>query len=336
MAGLLWPARRYVVTRHPQGNLAAPLGAYALNLTTGAIYRKLGGASTQFGWYLEPDPTLMQAVGWQPRGNTGIARGIFNANIAGSGGPTTIINGAPFGSVVAAVTGVTSKQWAGGYTTAGANNAYIYGPAAGTINEWPLNRSGAGPTLADSIPWDLTWEVLTTPRSNNAANVTSLAAVRILAGVMNQSNAIQLSGGLGNSDALYTEFNSLSVNNGMYAAYFRFSTAAGDLGWNVVTANDNGAVATQTVTPVGVAIAVDTIYKLRLRFQRVAGVPTIFGSVNDGAEVTITGNVGPGTTPAGTVGTYLVPYLSIRTLAAALKSICFSRQWMTWGLGNEA
>jgi hypothetical protein len=325
----------YTGVVHPQGFQAAPVGSMYIRTTDGAIYRKQGGGSTVYGWYLIADQTPAMQVRWQAR------LGAAASTMTGLSGPgftsnPNVIVARPYGSVLAAPLDSTAN-WAGGYTQAVANSAWLGNPN-GTIDGFPVsNVGGNGSTPADAMAWDCTWILCTTPRSNNAATTTNLANIRIWIGLLMQNGLIQASGGLGNTDAIYTEFPTvMNVNGGRYGVMARFSTSAADAGWSVVTANDDGAVAAQAVAALG-AIAIDTVYKIRLRFQRVAGVPTVFASLNDGTELIITGaTVGPGSTPANE-STPMIPYVSCRTLdgGGLRKSLCVSNMVLTVGAGNE-
>src|SRR5687768_15961303 len=57
----------YTGVVHPQGFQAAPLGSMYIRTTDGAIYRKQGGGSTVYGWYLIADQTPAIQVRWQAR-----------------------------------------------------------------------------------------------------------------------------------------------------------------------------------------------------------------------------------------------------------------------------
>jgi hypothetical protein len=80
--------------------------------------------------------------------------------------------------------------------------------------------------------------------------------------------------------------------NGGHAIGFRYSTAVPDGGWVGYTRNSTGP--TQNVTATVANIAADTFYILRIRFVR-SGTPTVYFSVNDGTEVSVTGSSIPPT-----------------------------------------
>lgn len=326
MPGLLWPAARYVGTENPQGLVAAPLGALYVRLTTGAIFRKITGGATAEGWYLESQPLDGRAIQYMPAAaGAGAIANPVGLNTAFSGTPSVIINGGAFPSGGAVP--FANGPWLGGYTTAVVNGLMFFSPAAVATG---LPIFGALPT-ARYQPWDWVLDVVTTPRSNAAATDTTVANMRIWAGVNVGTETLQASGAAVSSDTYGTEFPTIMGAVGdttRCAAFFRFSTAAGDPGWVIVTANSNGAAVTQTVTPLvpAVPVVANTRYRLRLRFVDVNGVYQIRGSVNDGPETIVTANVGPGGVPA-IANAAIVPYWSCRTLdgGGLRKSLCFRR-----------
>lgn len=318
-------------TTNPQGNAAAPggVGSVYINTANGSRWVKRFGGTTAFGWYL--DTENQQQGAWNPRG----AAGAFSVQPYGlaspSGNPNSILTGPPCNSAGAIVG--ANKQWAGGTGTNVMNNVFLIGP--NTLTNMPVFRVGGGTVATDFPAMDCVWEIMTTPKPQPASGSTTVANIRLMAGLA--YGALQASGGLGNSDTLYTEMpTALPVNFGYFGAMFRFSTAVPDPGWVMVTANDNGAAGAQTVTNMGVTCVADTVYRLRLRYQNRAGVLTLLASVNDGAEIAITGNVGPNAIPAGAgqIG-FVCPYLTCRTLAAAAKSVVFSNMSLAWGAAVE-
>lgn len=101
---------------------------------------------------------------------------------------------------------------------------------------------------------------------------------------------------------------------------FRFSSAAGDVGWVPVTcdgsSNQTTGTGIGTVTP-------DTIYRLRIRVP--AGATSAFFSVNGGAEQQITTTLPPTSTPFGW-------RLQLYTLSAAIRSFEIARVTILQGL----
>jgi len=316
---------------HPQGFQTGPVGALYIRTTDGALYRKLGGGVTAFGWYPVASQDGQGFIGWRPAGANAAcyARGINCTDFTGN--PSGIFGNPPTKSGSAALYD-RERQYAGGLTSGVLNNIWIGAPNA-VINSFPSIGMGGNYTAAVSpFDFDLVWEVITTPRATSASGANTLASIRLYAGAIMQNTTIQLGGGTGNTDAIYTEFaSSLGLNAGMFGIMWRFSTSAGDATWTLLTANDNGAASAQTVTPIGAAIAVDTIYKLRARMQLVAGVWTVFGSINNGAETAIVGNVGPGSTPVAAGAIRLIPYLSCRALVGATKAYAFSEMSLAFG-----
>ncbi len=337
--GALWALDSPVKTTavNPQGVLAAPVGTIAVRPCDGAMFMKRGGGSTAFGWYLLPsdtDPRCVNVSGQFAAGaqiNAG-----YNPNALPWAGNTNI-------NIVTrpALSGSNAyfpndRMWTSGFTSVALNNIGLW-RTTGTVDAgFPYNCiGGAGLGLDEQMEWDFSIDICTTPRDNPAGSGTTLAEMRAWVALLSQNNVIQLSGGMGTSDLLYTAFpSSLVLGGSLYGAAFRFSTVAGDTQWAAVTANDNG-VAAQTVTPVGPVVLADSVYRLRLRFVVVAGVPTIFASVDDGTETTITANVGTRVSPAAKVNMPLLPYVSIQNLngGGLRKSLGWSRLCLTWGKG---
>ena len=333
MPGLIWPARRYVDQRNPQGVLAAPVGSYCVRESDGAIFRKVAGGGTPFGWYLESSPNWPARFSWLARLGSGAI------NVQADNGPNcTLTVGAGGGftntNVVGSAPGSTAaprdRIWTGGYTSAAINTGNVVAAASAVSGLVPSLRNADYPTQGPD--WDLLWEVFTSPRSSSAATSTDLANIRLWVGLLSSNNVTVTPGALANSDELLTCFaTSNPLNAGHFGVMFRFSTAAADAGWVVATGNDNGVARASTITPVG-AIAINTAFRLRLRMIGL----TVFASIDDGVEVAITGNVGPGTVPALNSARYLAPVIACQSLAAAFKSFAFARMTMTYGAESIA
>jgi hypothetical protein len=326
------PVKTINGTGNPQGSLAAPVGTFAVRPCDGAVYIKTGGGSTAYGWYLFNSP---QWLNWQPGFLNGGARLSINRQVQTIDcGAATLINGfLPSQSSVATAFS-PKRQYVGGYTTAVANNTFLYRLTTST-DGMPTQR------LDDSLAlnfceWDLFWDVVTTPRSNSAAGSTDLTNVRIWAGGVWGSSNVQAVGGTVSSDTLATEWpTALSGADGLFGAAFRFSTAVPDAGWVVVTTARVAGAYAQTVTPIG-AIAINTAYRLRLRYVLTSGVLTCYASINDGTEVAITGNVAPVAPFTAAQTQPFQPLASIRTLGAASKSIAVSQVSLNYGAGVGA
>src|SRR5687767_8345384 len=111
-------------TGSPQGSLAAPVGTFAVRPCDGAVYLKTGGGSTAYGWYLFNSP---QWINWQPRfmaaGNRLIVNGSSQTIDCGA---ATLINGFLPQFSTAGSSFSPKRQYCGGYTTAVANNSFLY------------------------------------------------------------------------------------------------------------------------------------------------------------------------------------------------------------------
>lgn len=95
-----------------------------------------------------------------------------------------------------------------------------------------------------------------------------------------------------------------------HAAAFRFSSVAGDTGWRGVVRDG----ATQQVTSnIGTVVAA-TQYRLRIRMV-MAGTPTIYFSVNGGAESSLTANLPTSTQALGTTVRVIAQAASIRNIS---------------------
>lgn len=320
----LWSGGGTIVgTGNPQGGVSAPVGS---TFTNGScIYDKLFGGSTPWGWYLRVSPWGSGHY-WSANfahtvtGGAGVPFGIGSPNgltgNSGGGSVTPQLGQANVARrVIALRTGFADPS-----------HAFVRIGTIATSNDSVLEQSAP----ANEFAWDTVTVVRTTPNAPGAT-ATTLANLRLWSGVV-VGNLTELAlGGIVDSDTIATAFASqLGVGGGMYVAMFRFSTVAGDAGWSVVTANDNGAAFTQTVTPI-TAIAADAFYRLRLRY--LPGPPrSIRASVNDGPETTITLNAGPNATP-GALGLLVLKAQSIVTCksAVASKSLGWTKTTIQFG-----
>ncbi len=330
-------------TVHPQGVQDAPggVGSLYINLTNGQRYRKLGGGTTAFGWYLEPDPLNANYILIQGRFASGAQnQSTVSPNALAYAGNCNVNIPTRPAKTGSATYFANDRLYTSGFTSTALNNIGLW-KCSGTIDAGfpysPVGGAALGPT--ELMPWDFSIDVITTPRDSPAGVGTTLADMRAWIAILAQNGAgIQASGAMGNVDLIYTGFPTvMAVNGGLYGVAWRFSTAAGDTKWTLCTANDNGAVAAQTATPIGANVAADTTYRLRARLNVVAGVPTVFASVDDGTETAITLNVGPGTTPAVKTNIPIIPYMSIQNLNNALlrKSFGWARCSMFFAKGCE-
>ena len=81
------------------------------------------------------------------------------------------------------------------------------------------------------------------------------------------------------------------------------------------------------------AIAINSAYRLRMRYVLTAGVLTCYASINDGTEVAITGNVSPVAPFTAAQTQPFQPLASIRNLGAAAKSLCVAQVSLNYGAG---
>ena len=322
---------------NPQGTLAKPVGTVAVRLCDGAMYVKRGGGSTAFGWYLLASD---QFLNFQPKWVNGAASMTVNASAqALTAGPSTIINFLPSNSTVATAADA-KRAFLGGFTTGVALNSFLYRLVSNT-DSMPTQR------IDDSIllnfqEFDMWWDILTTPRSSSAGSSTNLTAgtMRIWAGCVWGSSAVQAVGSTVSSDTLATEWPSaLTATAGLFGMAFRWSSAV-DTNWQLVTTNAPAGVYSQTVTDMGVPPAANTLYRLRMRCVFVAGVLTLLASINDGTEVAITLNVGPGAALGSTAPvTPFQPLASVRlvtTPGGIAKSLAAAQCAINYGLGVGA
>lgn len=328
----IWAAAQTAVgaTANPQGTLAAPTGTIAVD-GCGNVYIKRGGGSTAFGWYLMDS---RQFLSWMPTFVAGSGQMPVNrSNQPFVGGGTTLVNFLPTKSGVAGEFD-PKRSYVGGYTSGVALNQ-IFWKLTSTTDYTPTQRIDTS-VAANFQEFDWWVDLITTPRSSSVSGSTDLTTgtMRIWAGGAFGSTALQASGGAVSSDTLFTEWpNALTATNGLFGFAFRFSSAVDALEWKFVSANAPGGVPAQTVTPTGVAVAVNTAYRLRVRYVLVSGVLTAKVSINDGTEIDVTGNVGPGATPVPNQTQPFQPIVSLRTINGTTKSMCLMEMGMNYGTG---
>lgn len=319
------------VAVNPQGVTAAPVGTIAVS-PCGNVYVKTGGGSTAFGWYLFGSK---QFLSWMPNWVNGATQLTVNRNtqsIAVS--PATIINFRPEQSAPGVGKFSPKRSYVGGYTSAVAGNSFLY-KLTNNTDSMPTQRIDTS-VLLDFQEFDWWIDLITTPRSSSVATSTDLAGtMRIWAGGAWGTTGVQLVGGTVSSDTLYTEWpTALTATNGLFAFAFRWSQATDGANWRFVSANSPAGVPAQTVTDMGVPIAANTAYRLRVRFVLVAGVLTALASINDGTEIAITANVGPGPTPAINQVQPFQPLASIRNIAGVvLRSMAVAEIGLNYGTG---
>jgi len=319
------------VSANPQGVLAAPVGTLAVRACDGSVYVKTGGGSTAFGWYLLPGGD--QYLNWQANWVSAATQLTVNRNTQSIAvAPTTLINFLPTKST-AGNEFSPRKSYVGGYTSGVGGNSFLYRLTNNT-DSMPTQRIDSS-VLNDFQEFDWICDLVTTPRSSSVAGSTDLTtnAMRIWAGFVWGGTAVQAVGGTVSSDNIYTEWPSpFTATNGLFGAAFRFSSAIDGGLWQCVTGNAPGGVQAQTVTPMS-AIAANTAYRLRMRFVLVSGVLTCLASINDGTEIAIVGNVGPGATPVPNQTQPFQPLVSVRQINATVKSLAVSQIGLWYGLG---
>ena len=128
------------------------------------------------------------------------------------------------------------------------------------------------------------------------ATGAAITSIRIWVGIA--------SGALGDADTLVTA--------GRSGFAFRFSTVASDTTWQAVTCDGS----TQSASPVGPTVALDTPYKLRVVVDDSAGTATF--TVNDGTAVTLSSNLPAAATPLSHV-------LYVFTQTAAARTVKVNR-----------
>jgi hypothetical protein len=336
----LWSVDKPVVgvSANPQGVLAAPVGTIAVRECDGTVYRKLGGGSTAYGWYIMAQPDGILPWTLEPRGNTTstFVQGVAGPNITGN--PNVVMFGAPVSSNggAVAVTG-RQRQWNSGQTTTALNNKALWVPT--TIQGAPYQTISNPEGLASLQTYDWACDIMPAPKSSTGSTDVPLANCRIWIALLTQNTGLQASGGMGNSDSMAAAFvTSLGVAQPLHGIGWRFSPAAPDVNWQAITTNNNGAAYAQTATDSGVVVA-STLYRLRMRFVLVAGVPTVLASVNDGTEIAITLNVGPGGLPGAGVkqAAQMVPYVAVENLSGVggRASVALSTMTLWMGKGTD-
>lgn len=303
------------------------MGATYLDEVNGAQYDKIAGQGPT-GWYLRPGITNFRWHNWQALEDTGTASGLISVpKGAGSWDP------ASFAACQQSINQPVGKHYSGGY----AQN--VIGNSLG----WrltSLQQSGPqifkGADFATLTPYiDAFWDILTTPRPTAASASTNLTNLRMWIGFIGSGATITTAATLANSDDLRTAFaTSWGLGAGQFGVAFRFSTGAADGGWRLVTGNDNGAATAQAVSANMGALAIDTVYRVRLRFDPVTNpaIPRVFASVNDGPETMSITNVGPGSGFV-TNARFYQPFCFLTNLEAVnLKSLALHQYYATWGL----
>jgi hypothetical protein len=268
------------------GNLQSGAGnpQGSISAALGSMYQ-----DTATGYFYQKLGGAATAFGWYrvPVIGAGMAAGLVAWATAVGPGSANAFGGNSFGAL-GAVTGSGANSPAylvsGGRTYAQAQTTAV----SGNTTALNTNSSSITKLLDDDI--DLTCEFLT------PADITN----------------IRFWFGLSSATAT-TDTDTLGSGSTGGALCFRYSTAAGDGGWVGYTAAGGGG--STHVSATILAIAASTAYKLRVRFVR-AGTPTVYFSINDGAETAMTANL-----PA-TGGSQMV-VLGVCTKANVLKVLSY-------------
>lgn len=249
----------YTGNGHPQGVLSASVGAYYQDLTAPSYnYRKLGGGSTAYGWYLDLPNAGIGQMG--PQGFAQVYSGIRAATgSAGFNGYGYFMGSVLDGVDFYAATGVTT--YAHAFVSGKLFKTITSSGAAAPVNTYLAGTTNPRQPLDDDL--DLWFEFRT------GSDITS---IRIWAGITN---------------SVITDSETFSTS-GQGSILFRYSTAAGDGGWIGQTAKNGAANHSETATVA--TIAANTTYKLRIRYL-VSG--HAYFSVNDSTELELTTNLPP-------------------------------------------
>lgn len=311
------PAFGYVGTGMP--TWPAPPGTF-FNDINGCVWVNVWG--TAAGWFrfaIAPDDRDQ----WQTNEADGPFGGMFGDNA-----PNGIVNG----SVLSApwtLGGGTRRIYVSAYSGAAIGNSVVFRFSSVTRNRMVVGQMAQGAPQQD---WDIVSYLRTTARPTNAAAATTLADSRIWFACP-VGLVADMPGSPANSDVMRTAFpnNSGVVGTGSYGVALRYSAGV-DAGWTIVTWNEVGGVLVQTDTPTGIAIAADTAYRVRLRYEQTGGplgVPRVRAAINTSAWMDVTANVGPGVLAPGGMG--LANYLSVTTKVALLKSLGWGKTALAVG-----
>lgn len=238
---------------NPQGVLSAGIGSMYVDTVTGYFYRKIGGGSTAYGWYVLADhdtvtgplaflaiPTVLtsgapfrDAIGYGALWQTGGT--LFSQTLAGASSKL-IIN---------------SKVWVSGATS---------GVAASVTH---LTTAQASEALLLDDDFDIFVWVNTDP--------TAITNTRIWFGF---------------TSAAMTDVISAPASASSFSAILIRYLSDGNGVWEGITSTATTRVVSSSLG----AVVAATNYKLRIRFVR-QGTPTVYYSVNDGTEVSLTTNI---------------------------------------------
>lgn len=241
---------------NPQGVLAAAVGSLYRDTVTGNMFRKYGGSTTAYGWYLERGIGMGSSYGPQYYGvtagvdsdtgtlfaNTGqfLRFGVMSSTGLGwqaQGSPGTVTR-----------TNVTGEGW------------FIQFKSANTTGTVSGLRGGQGIVGWLDNDFDVVFKIRPRTDVTTARYWVGMASTAPTASDANAGNAIMV----------------------------RYSTNVPDAGWVGYVRNSTGPV-TSSTSSLGTMTA-DTVYRVRIRFIR-SGTPTAYFSVNDGTEQSLTSGV---------------------------------------------
>ena len=250
----------YTGSGHPQRILSAPIGNVYQDTATGYLYRKVGGGSTAYGWYPWLTSGLTEGpVEWRATQSDNTSNNVFGASI--QHGPLALHPALGTEHFTQTVSGSATKQMIGG-------KQFASGATSGTAASIALlNSASANQAKLIDDDVDLWATVNTDP--------TAVTATRIWFGWCNaaMTDTISAPAYTGALQAMLIRY--LSDGNGVWEGF----TSAGG----------SGAGTRNNTTTLGTPAAATT-YKLRIRFVR-SGTPTVYFSVNDGTEVSLTSTI---------------------------------------------
>jgi hypothetical protein len=238
---------------NPQGIQAAGVGTWYIDTVTGYTYHKEGGGSTVYGWYIVTDPKLVY--------------GPLPLLLITGSNPSSFIFSNSNGYGVFTDSAATFSQTVSGTATKTIINGKTFasGTTSGTAASITYISSVQSFKIFDD-DFDIWVYINTDP--------TAITNTRIWF-------------------ALTTSFPSDVITAPAYAgssiswAVLRYLSDGNGV-WEGTTTLTGSA--TRSVTASLGSIAAATSYKLRMRFVK-AGTPTMYFSVNDGTELSLTGTI---------------------------------------------
>lgn len=242
----------YTGSGNPQGVVSAALGREYRNTANGYRYVKLGGGSTAYGWYLEPNPGRVD-------GPLPFYAELAN-NTTSNPAATSTGFGAPFNSGAALFT-LTGQS--GGRTLISGKRFNFVSSGNATINTvGGITTESTNPSKFLDDDLDL-WVYFQTDQ-------TAVTTARYYFGF---------------SISSFTDLIMAPTYGGATTEIAIRYCSDGNGTWEGIT--NNGTTSRSITTTLG-SVASNTVYRLRIRFIRQGGTPTVYFSVNDGTEVSTT------------------------------------------------